>query len=177
VLFCDLGLFVFATQAETQHYRPRYGVSTFNTPVLFLQGVVPDAQLVGSMGSGFDPTLDVDAAHDPSRPTMPAVPQCEAIAKADGLTYAPERRFAHGVLYDTCDVLLLIAAAAKAASALDGAGIVRGLAIAGPRHSPAVTWRSGLSATAHAMPFAARDIFFEDSCRCYQYRGATSPFA
>ena len=63
VLFCDLGLFVFATQAETQQYRPRHGVSTFNTPVLFLQGVVPNAQLAGAIGSGFDPTLDVDAAH------------------------------------------------------------------------------------------------------------------
>jgi hypothetical protein len=177
VLFCDLGLFVLATQAETQQYRPRYGISTFNTPVLFLQGVVPDAQLAGSMGSGFDPTLDVDAAHDPSRAEMPAVAACEAIAKRDGLSYDPDRRFAHGVLYDTCDILQLIVASAKAASALDGPGIVRGLGIAGPRWRPAVTWRSGLSATNHAMPNAARDIFFENGCKCYQYRGRTSSFA
>jgi hypothetical protein len=176
VLFCDLGLFVFATQAETQHYRPRYGVSTFNTPVLFLQGVVPDAQLAGALGSGFDPTLDVDAAHDPSRAEMPAVAQCEAIAKADGLVYSDDRRFAHGVLYDTCDILQLIVASAKASNALDGPGLVRGLGAAGARWSPAVTWHSGLGPAVHAMPTAARDVFFDAGCRCFQYRGLTTPF-
>jgi hypothetical protein len=177
VLFCDLGLFVFATQAETQRYRPRYGVSTFNTPVLFLQGVVPDAQLAGAVGSGFDPTLDVDAAHDPSKAELPAVAACEEIARKAGLSYAPERRFAHGVLYDTCDILQLIVASAKAAVSLDGPGLVRGLGIAGARWSPAVTWRSGLSPTVHAMPTAARDLFFEDDCRCFQYRGRTTSFS
>lgn len=176
VLFCDLGLFVFATQAETQQYRPRYGVSTFNTPVLFLQGVVPDAQLAGAMGSGFDPTLDVDAQHDPSKAEMPAIAQCESIAKADGLTYNSQRRFAHGVLYDTCDILQLIATAAKHAGALDGPAIVRGLGAAGATWRAAVTWRSGLSPAVHAMPAAARDIYFEGGCKCFQYRGGTLPF-
>jgi hypothetical protein len=176
VLFCDLGLFVFATQAETQRYRPRYGVSSFNTPVLFLQGTVPDAQLAGSMGSGFMPTLDVDAAHDPSRSEMPAAAQCEAIGIRGGVKYPPEKRLAQGILYDTCDILQLIVASAKTAGALDGPGLVHGMGIAGAGWQPAITWRSGLSPTVHGMPTAARDLFFVSSCQCYQYRGRTTSF-
>jgi hypothetical protein len=176
VLFCDLNLFVFATQAESQHYRPRYGVSTFNTPVLFLQGVVPNAQLNGAIGSGFDPTLDVDSQRDPSLGIMPAVAQCERIAKQSGISYPPAKRFAHAVLRDTCDILQLIVASARTAGALDGPGIVRGLGIAGKTFPSAITWRSGLSTSTHANPSAGRDIFFDNSCECFRYRGPTRPF-
>ncbi len=84
VLFCDLGLFVFAQQAESQRYRPRYGVSTFNTPVLFLQGLVANAQLAGSVGVGWAP--------DPGR--GPAARVDRASARDEGLPAArrPQRR-------------------------------------------------------------------------------------
>ena len=97
-------------------------------------------------------------------------------AKQAGLEYSQSRRFAHGVLYDTCDILQLIVASAKAGGGLDGPTIVRGLGVAGAAWSPAVTWRSGLGPSVHAMPNAARDLFFAAGCRCFQYRGATSAF-
>lgn len=175
VLFCDLGLFVFATQAETQGYRPRYGVSTFNTPVLFLQGTVPDAQLRGAIGSGFVPTLDVDDARDPGPKALPESAKCLATAAKHGVTYAPERRFARAVLYDTCDVLHLVAAAAVAGGGLTPEAMLRGLAVAGARHRPAVTFSSGLSATAHGMPSSTRDLAWGDDCRCFAYRGPIHP--
>jgi hypothetical protein len=175
VLMCDLGLFVFAEQAETQRYRPRYGVSTFNTPVLFLQGVVPDAQLSGAVGSGFDPTLDVDDARDAGAGAFPAAARCRALAAKHGVSYAADRRFARGVLYDTCDIIGLIIASAKRVNALDGTSIKLGIGLEGTTLQSAVTFASGLSSTVHAMPAATRDIFFEDGCRCFQYRGVTRP--
>ena len=175
VLFCDLGLFVFAQQAESQRYRPRYGVSTFNTPVLFLQGLVPDAQLVGSMGVGWAPTLDVDYERDPRASGPPGEAACRDLARKRGLTYAPDRRLAQGILYDTCDILALIVRAAEAAGSLTGPGIRQGLGLAGPRLKSAYTWVSGLSPTERANPAATRDIAFDTSCRCYRYRGGLLP--
>jgi len=175
VLFCDLGLFVFAEQAESQHYRPRYGVSTFNTPVLFLQGIVPAAQLAGAVGSGFIPSLDVDDTHDPGPSVMPAAVQCRTIAAKYGVAYGGERRFARAVLYDTCDIVGLIVAAAKTMNALDGVSLRQGVGIAGSRLRSATSFVSGLSPTVHAMPSATRDIWWVDSCQCFQYRGSTLP--
>ncbi|MCU1600087.1 MAG: hypothetical protein JWO22_796 [Frankiales bacterium] len=177
VIMCDLGLFVFAEQAETQHYRPRYGVSTFNTPILFLQGVVPDAQLAGALGSGFDPTLDVDDAHDPGNAALPAAAACRATAAQHGVSYGPQRRFARGVLYDTCDILGLIVAAAGSVNGLDGPSIKRGIGLEGIGLRSGVTFASGLSPTVHAMPAATRDLGWVSSCSCFQYRGPTRPMS
>lgn len=174
VLFCDLPLFVFAQQAESQHYRPRYGISTFNTPVLFLQGVVANAQLVGSVGVGWAPTLDVDEQHESS--VLPdGAAACKALAQRGGVSYNSQRRFAQAVLYDSCDILSLFVNAAKAAGGLDGTAIRNGIGLAGPRLASAVTFRSGLSASQHANPAATRDISFVDACNCYQYRGPVVP--
>lgn len=175
VMMCDIGLFVFATEAESQHYRPRYGVSTFNTPVLFLQGVVPAAQLVGAIGVGYDPTLDVDAQHDPTVSAMPAIATCLAIAKKSGVVYPQDKRFAHGVLYDTCDLITLIITAAKRIHALDGPSIKEGIGLVGPTFSSAVTLRAGLSPTQHANPAGTRDLAYDTSCQCFQYHGGTVP--
>jgi ABC-type branched-subunit amino acid transport system substrate-binding protein len=173
VLFCDLGLFVFATAAESQHYRPRYGVSTFNTPVLFLQGVVPAAQLTGATGSGFVPTLDVDDAHDPGPTVTPAARECREIAAKNGVNYPPQKRFARAVLYDTCDILNVIAASAKAGGGPGGPSIRAGISVAGPGLRSAVTFVSGLSDVVHAMPAATRDVFYDSPCGCFRYQGHT----
>ena len=170
VLFCDLPLFVFAQQAESQHYRPRYGISTFNTPVLFLQGLVPNAQLVGSVGVGWAPTLDVDQAHE-STVAPPGMAACKALAARHGVSYASTRRFAQGVLYDSCDILNLIVSAAKVSNSLEGQAIRTGIGLAGPRLPSAVTFTSGLSPTQHANPAGTRDLYFDSACSCYQYRG------
>lgn len=175
VLYCDLGLFVFAQQAESQGYRPRYGISTFNTPILFLQGTVSNSQLAGSMGVGFAPTLDVDASRDPGPEGPPGEAACRAMAKRAGLTYGPNQRLAQGILYDTCDIFRLIVDSATAANALDGAGINQGVGVAGPRLRSAYTWVSGLSPSERANPASTRDLFFDGPCACYRYRGGLVP--
>ncbi|MCU1594181.1 MAG: hypothetical protein JWO12_1573 [Frankiales bacterium] len=173
VIVCDLGLFVFAEQAESQHYRPRYGISTFNTPVLFLQGTVQPAQLAGSLGLGFIPTLDVDDAHDPSKQDFPSATACRDIAAKSNLSYTPDRRFARAVLYDTCDIVGLIVTGAKSAGSFLGPQLKQGIGVEGARLRSATTFVSGLSPTVHAMPSATRDIYYDGGCQCYQYRGAT----
>jgi hypothetical protein len=171
VLYCDLTLFAVAQQAESQHYRPRYGVSTFNTPVLFLQGLVSDSQLAGSVGVGFAPTLDVDAQHDLASGGPAGEAACRALAKRHGVTYSGSRRLAQGILYDTCDILALVVSAAKATNALDGTAVMRGIGLVGSQLRSAYTFTSGLSPSVRANPSSTRDLFFDGSCRCYQYRG------
>lgn len=171
VLFCDAPLLVFAQQAESQRYRPRYGISSFNVPIVFLQGLAPNAQLAGSLGVGFAPTLDVDAQRDPGKAGPAGEAACRAVGERAGIRYERGKRLAQGILYDTCDVLALIVEAAKAAGSLTGTGIRDGVGVAGPKLVSAYTYASGLSATQRAHPAAIRDLAFATSCNCYGYRG------
>jgi hypothetical protein len=92
VLSTDQFLFVFATKAESQNYRPRYGITTANAPYVLLQTTAPQRQLVGSIGVGAIPGLDVDAQHDPGN-AVPGAARCRSIMAKAGLSYG-EKRFA-----------------------------------------------------------------------------------
>ena len=170
IVACDLPLFVLMTAAESQHYRPRYAISTFNTPALFLEGVSPAAQLAGSVGVGWAPTLDVASARDPG--SLPAAKRCAADAKKYGVSYPPQRRFAQAFLYDSCDIIGLIVASMRQVGALTGPAIRDGLGIVGGRFDLALSFASMLSPTQHGVPGAVRDISYEGTCSCYKYRDA-----
>ena len=70
---------LFMQNAEQQRYRPRYGFTSYSLPLTVQQNpqVVPRAQLVGTLGVGWEPTNDVDAAHDPGQ--NPGQERCLAV--------------------------------------------------------------------------------------------------
>lgn len=164
VIETDNLLFVFATAAESQHYRPRYGVSSFNGPYEALQANTPSAQLQGSMGVGFMPSLDV--GYQTNR--TPGGGLCRAVLAAGGQTFAGER-FAEAFAFSICDALRVVAAAASAGEGFTAASILRGMSTAGPSFRPAATFSSALTANYSAVPGSGLDIQYESGCACYQY--------
>lgn len=53
----DQFFFLFALQAESQHYRPRYALNSSNAPGILFGQNTPTAQNVGALGVGTAPSL------------------------------------------------------------------------------------------------------------------------
>jgi hypothetical protein len=175
VIGTGLNSYLFMTPAETQGYRPRYGVSTFNAPGVLLQNNVPKPQLSGALGIGVDPTADVDTAHDPGIVSA-SERSCLATMHAVGQNFNG-RRLAEAVALFDCDVFHLIRLSALAGGGLTPATILRGVGIAGPRFVPAETFSSGLAPGQLALAGSARDLAWSTGCECFHYTSTTDhPF-
>jgi hypothetical protein len=170
VFSTDNGYDMFLSQANSQHYYPRSAISTFDTPAL-LTSNAPKKELVGALGIGSDPSLDVDFAQDPGYIT-PAEKTC--LVEQQKLQSFSGLRFAEAIGLEYCDAFRLIRAAALAAGGLTGPDLVRGIQVAGPTYVPAISFESGLRANDFALPGAGRDLAFETKCQCFAYTSRTN---
>lgn len=171
VLGTDAKTLYFLIQAESQAYRPRYGVSSYLAPQAFLESTAPARQLVGAVGIGFSPSLDVSEAQDPGD-TNPGEWVCRRDMRAGGQDFTG-KRFAEAVGFAFCDGFQLVARAAVAGGGLSGAALSSGVAAVGPGFPTAFAFRSALSASQRALPGAARDLRYDAACSCFRYAGAT----
>ncbi|HWC36209.1 MAG TPA: hypothetical protein VG650_15490 [Mycobacteriales bacterium] len=165
VFSTDNGYGQFLQQADSQHYYPRSAMTTFDTPAL-LRTNVSKKVLIGAMGIGSDPSLDVDFGQDPGYITS-AEKSC--LAEQQKSQSYKGLRFALAIGLEYCDAFRLIKAAALAAGGLTGPQMVQGLQLAGPHFIPAITFTSGLKTNDFALPGAARDLAFESKCGCFAY--------
>ena len=170
VLADGANLAVFMIQAQSQNYRPRYGISSYSAPQPFLQGLAPASQLVGSMGVGSAPTIDVNAPQDPGG--TPGSAYCKKVLADGGQTFSG-KRFAEAVAFALCDGLRATVGAAVASGGLTGPEIVRGIASSGPTFPTAFAFVSGLSADNSALPGAGRDLAYGSACSCFAYSGSS----
>jgi len=168
-------LFLFMQSYESQHYRPRYGINSSNAPSLFLEGTTPAAQLVGSMGVGTTPTIDVFAPRDPGAAGVPGMRICNAIYQQAHVTYPPNQRYAYTNAYGMCDGMRLIVAAAEAGNGLAGDVIRDGLGAVGRKVPTSLTFSNGLSPLDRGLPGAGRDLRYFTDCQCYRYTTGTYP--
>jgi ABC-type branched-subunit amino acid transport system substrate-binding protein len=104
---------LFMRYADSQGYKPRYGISTEDNPAIMTQ-VVPPAALVGSLGVGYDPVNDVV-----NPPLNSAGKKCDALMRAHGQPVGA---------YGACDQVRLIADALTASGVLTRDGLMSGLA-------------------------------------------------
>jgi hypothetical protein len=166
-------LFLFIESYESQHFRPRYGINSANAPSLFLEGTVPAAQLVGSMGVGTTPTIDVHAGRDPGTAAVPGERLCNDIYKRGNVSYPPDQRYAYTNMYGMCDGFRMLLAAAEVARSLTGDGIRDGLGLVGRRVPTSLTFQNGFTAGQRALPGVGRDLFYDTACSCYRYGRAS----
>jgi hypothetical protein len=170
VFSTDNGYASFLEQANSQHYYPRSAISSFDTPAL-LSSNAPKKELVGALGIGSDPSLDVNFAQDPGYIT-PAEKTC--LTEQDKLQSFSGLRFAEAIGLEYCDAFRLIRAAALAVGSLTGPELVRGIQLAGPTYVPAISFESGLHTNDFALPGAGRDLAFEGKCQCFVYTSKTN---
>jgi hypothetical protein len=175
VISTDQFLFLFMNNADSQGYRPRYGISTPNAPGLLLQGTVPANQLVGAMGVGFMPDLDVDEHNDP-RTLPPAQASCLALMAKHGVSYPPEKRFARAYEKLFCDAFTLLAAATVRGGGLGPDQVRLGVAAAGASLRSSFTFASILGNGVYAEPGAVLDLAWGAACGCFRYSGTLHGF-
>ena len=164
VLSSESDVLLFMTAADGQHYRPRYGLTSYHAPAVQLQGTVPSSQLVGSMGVGWLPTTDVDRAHNPG-PVGPGEKRCRDVmqkANQDMSSAAPAV-----TAFALCDGVHMVVQGVAATGNPTARGLHDGLARIGPTFASALVWRSALSASRFDVPGAVRDFRYDGGAYHY----------
>lgn len=173
VLSTDGGaLLGFMLSAEDQGYRPRYGLSSFLTPAALLEGTAPQGQLIGAIGAGWSPSVDVSDARDPGDTGLGET-ECKRILAKGGQTFNG-KRLAEAVAFAFCDGLRLIRDSAVVGAGLSGPQIASGMQAAAPRLQSAFSFGNGFGAERFFLPGAVRDLAYDSRCRCFAYTGKTS---
>lgn len=164
----------FASGAEGQGYRPRYGVSTLSEAQNYSGGLVPYEQLRGALGVGWFPNIDLTSSDVGDNPDYkgPGRESCLAMYAEAGRTFGSGNEEAIGLRI--CDVFRSLQQTAESLQPNEGITIptiirqVENLgasfAIAG---LPAATFGPGRHyAVSKAWPYA-----FDEACPCMRYTG------
>jgi hypothetical protein len=160
---------VFWENADNQHYRPRYEILP-GGGYLVAQNA-PPTQMHGAMTVGWQPTNDVDAAHDPGDPSA-ATTLCKSIMKAAGQDYTDRSTLAS--MEQNCDVLFTLRDSLTKTGQLTLPGLRAGIEGLGTRWLSAQTWISNFSPRQHASASAVRDQIYNDTCSCFVYTNKTN---
>ena len=167
VLFLGSGLslpYVFPTVAESQGYRPRYGITTDDGPE-FMAGNAPAAQMTGALAVGWEPQYDV-ADSDAVLRGDPTWQQCaHALIKA-GFTARDGRR---------CTAVYFLEQALRGAEALTPGSLRAGADRIGSRSYSTQTYATFFGPGRYDGVSAVRLLGFEGGCTCFRYRGGNRP--
>ena len=164
ILSSESDVLLFMTAADGQHYRPRYGLTSYHAAAVQLQGTVPTTQLIGSMGVGWLPGTDVDAAHSPG-PVSPGETSCRTLMRNAGQDTSSASVAV--VAFAICDGVRLIAAAVDASGSPSSAGLHAGLVTASSGFTSALTWSAGFGSQRFDLPAVVRDFAFNGSAYAY----------
>jgi hypothetical protein len=167
VIATDSNLIAFQTAAANQGYMPRYGITSLNAPLTFLQTNGTAAQNKGDLGVGWAPAFDVDEAHDPGS-VGPGEDLCKQIMTAGGQSFSG-KRLAEAVAFAFCDGLRLIVAAGQAGNGMTGVALYQGVQKIGPTFPTAFSFAPGLGQDRLFVPGAVRPLAYVTSCSCFQY--------
>jgi hypothetical protein len=173
VIFTALGSpIAFGSTAEAQQYHPKYGLNSRNGPASVLQASMPSSQLKGSMGYGWQPLNDVDAAHDPGVVSARAK-ECRSImAKAD---QDMNTRSVASVALWICDAIFFVRDALAGAPDFTLGGFRAGAEALG-RYEPASTFSSLVApGRLHDGASSYRLFAFKDDCSCFVYTTPVRP--
>jgi ABC-type branched-subunit amino acid transport system substrate-binding protein len=160
----------FMHAAQSQGYKPRYGLWSADSPFA-LETTAPDDQLRGSVGFGFRPVLDVDGGQDPTAGT-PAAKACLKVFTAAGFNTSGNNGSA---ARSTCDIFFSLAAAVRAAPGADtDTGVLeRGFDALGRSFKPAIGFSTRFTASRHDGSGGYRYLVYDSSCQCFRYSGPT----
>jgi len=99
------GQVFFASQADKQQYRPRYGINSASGDEAYLGSLIPASQLHGAVGLGYFPAVDLPDSMNPDNGPYsgPARRSCLAVMKRNGVTFSSAN--AEAVALALCDGL------------------------------------------------------------------------
>jgi hypothetical protein len=161
-VFSGAGLtLLFLENAESQHYRPRYGFNVNNVPGL---SVYPAAQQHGMLAID---SSDWDARMDVGYRTNTVRERCFAMMRAQGVTISGD--IPEGAAAQYCDKVWFLQQAGALAHTLTVPGVVAAAESMGTRYRPATVFGSRLSPSRHDGDELIRNARFDDGCSCMKY--------
>jgi hypothetical protein len=173
VMFLEAGAiltFLWFPQAESQGYRPRYGLNSQSAPVTHS---AENEQLENALAIGWLPFVDV--GDTPQTQLPPGFPSCLKLMRAAGATYDSAQPNAKRVSGATCDAFrLLQAGLAAAGQDLTADGFVRGVASIGGQFASAHTYDVDLR-TQRDGATVVRPYAYRSGCSCWRYSGPARP--
>jgi hypothetical protein len=164
---------LFLNNAQSQHYFPRYGFTTQNGPQTLVDpGDVPKQQLIGSMGIGWLPQLDITPSQntDDGPFSNAARRKCVALYKAHGITFSDAN--AEAGAFDDCAHLWFFR---DVVNSLHGGALNRDRFMAAVNNMGSVFEAPGVfgthfSSTQHDGVGLYRYYAYQDACGCMQYK-------
>lgn len=163
-----IGLFMQA--AGPAGYRPRYGLSSLNSP-LFLRASLPPDELHGSIGMGWSPITDVAAAQE--GPINATRALCDQIFQRAGVQDLGDRTaFGEYAAYSRCSNLLMLQKALAHSDATDPAQLRAAIEALGSRFQSAVAMSTDVGRGRDDGAASYRLLRFDDGCGCFRYDGA-----
>jgi len=167
---------VFATNANSQGYFPRFGCDSGSCNQIVAEQM-PASSLRGAVLVGWSPLNDVPASHDF---VLPERKRCEKIMTDRGM--APFSRNDLNVMANVCQGVWFFEAAAKAAGpSLFADTILQGAFKIGRSFSPPATFAVGITPARHAGADAYRYAAWDTTCGggssgCFMYTGPVRRF-
>lgn len=170
-----IGLFLM-NAAESQGYRPRYGVTSGSEAQYLLQsGSAPAAQLQGALGIGWHTILDVPYRNWlTDKHSSPSRRRCGQVLSRAGIQ--AQSVFAATLAAGLCDALFTLELVmGKAGATLNRDSYRTALSVLGGGYQSAAT--PGTDITLDRRDGATRYFFwgFDARCGCMTYRGRPRP--
>lgn len=154
----------FMQHAESQAFRPRYGLSSANSLGAVAAATSPN-QLRRAIGVGWMPSLDVPAARDPGATS--AGKQCLDIMRAAGKQMSD--RVAESLAIWSCETMFFFKAVMERAPEHTPGGLRAAVDGLGTSYVPASTFATRFGPDRYDGPSAARHLAYDDSCSCFTY--------
>ena len=167
---------LFANNADSQGYRPRYGVTSGNGhQVLIDAGAFPQGQLNGTVGIGWLPSIDIRPSENPDDGpySNDARRRCIDLYKRNGVTY--DNANAATVALTTCNSFNLFKLAMESAPSLTRDGFVAAMNRLGTRFESASHFAVRFDADHHDGNAAYRHWAYTPACGCMRYTSGNFP--
>ncbi|HZQ83406.1 MAG TPA: hypothetical protein VFA83_01135 [Acidimicrobiales bacterium] len=158
---------LFGNNADSQRYYPRYGANSQNgQEALLLSGAFPKSQLNGTLGIGWQPSLDV-APSESGPYTNAAQHKCMALYSAHGITFSDQN--AQGVGYLNCATTWFFRDVMKRVTGLTRDGFLAAANGIGSNFESLTVIPTRVDATHHDGIAAVRYWAYKPECSCMRY--------
>ncbi|HZP14255.1 MAG TPA: hypothetical protein VFA96_00415 [Nocardioides sp.] len=167
---------LFGNNADSQHYYPRYGAnSQTGQEALIASGAYPKSQLNGTVGIGWEPSLDIAPSEaGPNSPyTNAAQRKCLALYAAHGIQFSDQN--AQGVGYLNCADVWFLRDVAKRMTVLNKEGFLTAANGIGSNFESLTIIASRIDGTHHDAIAAVRYWAYKPECGCMRYTTGDIP--
>jgi hypothetical protein len=161
----------FAQAADSQGYRPRYALTTQNGVQALMDGSeMPKRQLIGSMGIGWLPGIDITPSQNTRNGPYSNAPRkkCLAMMEAKGVTFADANAEAIGT--GICATYWFFRdAVAAGGNVLNRQGFINGVNQLGTSFLDPGNFANRFTPTQHDGVAAYRHYAYDGGCGCMKY--------